>query len=986
MSDNTEKKILIDVKILDNFVTSKKNIDEAKKSLNDFIKSGEKNDEQQRKLAEGLAKSTNEYRNAKIQIESSAKSQEIMTVASNNALKSMGEMQRELKALRNTPLDPGDPKQVKEVEMAMAELTDQIGDYKAKIKGLDTAKTLSNIAEGAQMLTATTQVLAQGLNGLGIESEVFEKLQSSTVELIGATQALGVVSEYLADKKYLIVAANIAELNSKLKNTIASWFAVTATTAEATAEGVATTAKTGGALATGVLTAATWMYNAALSVLLSPITLIVAAVGLLIFGIVKLSQALDTSAASHENARQANIAYEQQVQKTQNTIDAIEVKRTKQINDATIAGRKEIEQLKQHGATKEQLAVKEYETASKIRNIQIKYSEDFVRAKVNELKALNTNTKAAFDELSHLDKGSNKYNEQVKVINEFIKKKRELAGIINKTTADENSLNQDQVEADRKRQEERTAKAKEQSEKRKAIAEKNAKAEMDLETLKRSTIIQGLKDISSDVSKSYSDRLNALTKSENEQIKLLEKTADFDKKQKGLTAKQILLIDEKLKADKIKLKSETDKAVADLELQNAAKSLEKTKQKLSNEQEAELKALSDKYAKKAKGAKSSSDFMNLEKENEKEAFDIAQKYRNLDFNASVDAMTTQLGIANIVGDQKIAIEKQIADAKTKFASESTAIAIKSNDDIVNSAKEAAEKQKAIDKELSDKKQELYSQLQSTLKSFVDAGFENENTALDEQTQNTKDSYDAKIEAAKGHEAEQKRLETERDAQLKTIDNEKRKRAREQAIIEKAFAAAGIIASTAKSVGEIGMKVAETTAASVLNPLLIPFIPVVAAQIPITYGIGALQLAAIMAAPLPKAERGKVFKGNSHAQGGIPVEVEGDEIIMTKGVYRNPQLRAIASIINQAAGGVGFGGSNANGNVFANGGIVIPSINYALNDGGYAARSATASNGFSQEQLEAAITKAVRSVKVYTTIQDIRREDANYTKVEARGSN
>ncbi|HMG90753.1 MAG TPA: hypothetical protein VK589_11860 [Chryseolinea sp.] len=55
----------------------------------------------------------------------------------------------------------------------------------------------------------------------------------------------------------------------------------------------------------------------------------------------------------------------------------------------------------------------------------------------------------------------------------------------------------------------------------------------------------------------------------------------------------------------------------------------------------------------------------------------------------------------------------------------------------------------------------------------------------------------------------------------------------------------------------------------------------------------------------KAERGMVLRGPSHAQGGIPIEAEGDEIILTKGVYRDPRLRRIASDINYAAGGRRF---------------------------------------------------------------------------------
>jgi hypothetical protein len=63
----------------------------------------------------------------------------------------------------------------------------------------------------------------------------------------------------------------------------------------------------------------------------------------------------------------------------------------------------------------------------------------------------------------------------------------------------------------------------------------------------------------------------------------------------------------------------------------------------------------------------------------------------------------------------------------------------------------------------------------------------------------------------------------------------------------------------------------------------------------------------------KFAQGGVLRGPSHAQGGIPLfhrrtgrplgaEAEGDEIILTKGVYQNPTLRAMASALNVAGGG------------------------------------------------------------------------------------
>lgn len=49
----------------------------------------------------------------------------------------------------------------------------------------------------------------------------------------------------------------------------------------------------------------------------------------------------------------------------------------------------------------------------------------------------------------------------------------------------------------------------------------------------------------------------------------------------------------------------------------------------------------------------------------------------------------------------------------------------------------------------------------------------------------------------------------------------------------------------------------------------------------------------------------VLRGPSHAQGGIPLEAEGQEIILTKGVFNSPGLRSMASAINVAGGGRSF---------------------------------------------------------------------------------
>lgn len=95
--------------------------------------------------------------------------------------------------------------------------------------------------------------------------------------------------------------------------------------------------------------------------------------------------------------------------------------------------------------------------------------------------------------------------------------------------------------------------------------------------------------------------------------------------------------------------------------------------------------------------------------------------------------------------------------------------------------------------------------------------------------------------------------------------------------------------------------------------------------------GARAAAGIKRVTSQKFEWGGVLRGPSHGQGGIPIEAEGDEIVLTKGVYRNPVLRSVASQINYMGGGRKFesggpvnplGGSASGGSSAAGGNSIV----------------------------------------------------------------
>lgn len=153
--------------------------------------------------------------------------------------------------------------------------------------------------------------------------------------------------------------------------------------------------------------------------------------------------------------------------------------------------------------------------------------------------------------------------------------------------------------------------------------------------------------------------------------------------------------------------------------------------------------------------------------------------------------------------------------------------------------------------------------------------------------------------------EQKRIQKEQTARLKQAQEDAEAAQREAAQVKKALALAQIAIDTSRAVVEA------------LATPPVPNIPLAA----ITGALGAAQFAAVAS---QQFARGGIIKGRSHEQGGIPafaagrmVNIEGDEIILTKGVARNPAKRAIASALNVSEGGVHF----ARGGVMPGGGQV-----------------------------------------------------------------
>lgn len=99
-------------------------------------------------------------------------------------------------------------------------------------------------------------------------------------------------------------------------------------------------------------------------------------------------------------------------------------------------------------------------------------------------------------------------------------------------------------------------------------------------------------------------------------------------------------------------------------------------------------------------------------------------------------------------------------------------------------------------------------------------------------------------------------------------------------------------------------------------------------------LGAAEVATIAA---QKFGKGGIISGPSHSDGGVPImggraEVEGDEIILTRGVTHNPTLAAMANQINVMGGGDSF--MRSSGNNFEHGGVlstILPTFELPQNE-------------------------------------------------------
>lgn len=120
-------------------------------------------------------------------------------------------------------------------------------------------------------------------------------------------------------------------------------------------------------------------------------------------------------------------------------------------------------------------------------------------------------------------------------------------------------------------------------------------------------------------------------------------------------------------------------------------------------------------------------------------------------------------------------------------------------------------------------------------------------------------------------------------------------------------------------------------------------------------VGALQTAAIMSQPLPKAAKGGKVEGASHERGGVLIEAEGDErIIAANPAKAFPELLNLISYIGKHGG--------------------APQTGYDI-------RNSAPAEAIDYVKIEAAMTAAVEKIRVWLSLTELRNAEQQQVQIE-----
>lgn len=319
----------------------------------------------------------------------------------------------------------------------------------------------------------------------------------------------------------------------------------------------------------------------------------------------------------------------------------------------------------------------------------------------------------------------------------------------------------------------------------------------------------------------------------------LNSQKDRNKNNKDFYTDQAKIINDALKRD-----ADTQKEILKNSLDVADQYGNQQKKRVQDNADDSLQSLSEQYA---KGLISTKAYQEQKSDIEKQAAIDAD-------DAEIHRLELVRGIRIALGESTSQTEDDLAKAKRKRDKDATDFAISQS-----------EREQKAKEELHAKEKELADAGANLIKTIVDGGFQNQlnaiqgqKDALDAQTKNEIDAENRSLDSAADKADKIAVINAKAAAQQAQLDAKARDVKNKQAKVDRLFSIASIIENTAVAVAKA-----------------LPNIPLSI----IVGALGAVQLATVLATPLPKYE-----KGTTNAKGGISLvgEVGKEYVIQPDG--------------------------------------------------------------------------------------------------------
>lgn len=376
------------------------------------------------------------------------------------------------------------------------------------------------------------------------------------------------------------------------------------------------------------------------------------------------------------------------------------------------------------------------------------------------------------------------------------------------------------------------------------------------------------KSVLENENESFKQRLLSLDVFTNTSESIIKLQGEKELRNKKLTEEGKLAIQQdvqnkinKVRQDNVNRSFDINRDIFIKELKDKADQDQRVLNSLNEEEAFKLDLLNESYAKRTVSEKQFGELR----------IKIQREYAKKYIDEEIKQVQELLNNSNLTVDQRADAEKKLAKFKIESSRLITKNQIEDNDKITDREKVNAEKRKQLEQDLAAKKAELAKAVLDVGVSIVNSGFENQKNKIKEEsdliekkkntdienvnnsiaTEEEKANRIAVIEAV----AVSKKEEIER--RLHDIDVKKAK-------FQKLVSVAEIGINTAKDIAKV------TTGAAALSiiPIIGPALAAAAlAQIPFMIGVGAAQIATVLATPIPAFEHGGVMSKNGLAMYG-----------------------------------------------------------------------------------------------------------------------